>query len=299
MDDVRQAGGPALAPVAIRPTDAGDDVARFGDIHAPHADSPRRRRSFVAVLDERVVGVTTGLASDRHPSHYRVTGTVDDDVAGRGIGTLLLDALTEALPDRPLLVMVPNDVARSRAFLAARGFVRVMRGWSGRINPDHALIVEALPDGFRIEPRDSLDEQLVELYDALYDECHWWIAPSLHPPGEPAWIELAGPLVPGSVSVALDPFDRPIGITSLHTGPFAEAGAGDVFMPPTAILEGGRRAEGRTLMAHLVSATLDTARRMGMSRVVVEVDDSNVELARVLGPLAAEAVTTVEAWANG
>jgi GNAT superfamily N-acetyltransferase len=299
MVDVRQPAGDALVAVVVRPTQAGDDVTRFGDIHAPHADAPRIRRSFVAVLGGRIVGVSTGVASVRHPSHYRVTGSVDDDVAGQGIGTLLLDAMAEALADRPLLAMVPSDVARSRSFLAARGFVRVMRGWTGRINPDHALITEALPDGFRIEHRDALDEELVDLYDRLYDECHWWIAPSLHPHDEPPWIELAGPLVPESVSVAFDPFDRPIGVASLHTGQFADAGEGDVFMPPTAILHGGRRAEGRTIMAHLVAATLDSARRMGMSRVVVEVDDANVELARVLGPLAAELVTTIEAWANG
>jgi hypothetical protein len=52
-------------------------------------------------------------------------------------------------------------------------------------------------------------------------------------------------------------------------------------------------------MAHLLGATLDTARRMEFQRVVVEVDDAHVELGRVLGSVAAEGVTTTEAWANG
>jgi GNAT superfamily N-acetyltransferase len=299
MDDARRSARGAADSVVVRATEAGDDVARFGPLHAPPTDEPRRRRSFVAVLRGQVVGVTTGSESVRHPSHYHVTGAVDDAHVGGGIGSRLLDALAAALADRPLLVVVPNDLARSRAFLAARGFTLVSRSWTGRINPDHALTAEAVPDGFRIEARDTLDGELVALYEALYDECHWWIAPCVHPVGEPSWIQLAGPLVPGTVTVALDPFDRPVGVASLHTGAYADAGGGEVFMPPTAIRHGGRRREGRTLMAHLLGVTLDTARRMGIQRVVVEVDDAHVELGRVLGSVAAEGVTTTEAWANG
>lgn len=291
--------------IEIRPTESGDAIERFGPLHGLDEDAPRPRRSFVAVAEGQLVGCATASGSIRHPSRHLLDCVIDEPYRRRMIGSRLLDALTEALPG-PKLARLDAPTRAARAFLHSRGFVPANRSWSGRINPDNELQLGPLPAGYRIEPRTRLEPSLVDLYERIYAECHWW-APPARDPETPAWIELAGPPIAGGIHVVLDPWDEPVGVTSLHEVPRPDgdddADSDDAprtaFLPPTAIINGGRRRWSRDLMGHLVAAAFDAAKRAAYDRVVVEVEDPYVELAFVLEPITLEDVSVVEFWVDG
>lgn len=90
-----------------------------------------RVRFLVAVKDGAVVGAVIG---DKHQGVSRVVSIcVDPDCRRTGIGSSLLMAIEQALPEGPMILMVEHTNASARALYLAHGYqqVSVQRNYYG------------------------------------------------------------------------------------------------------------------------------------------------------------------------
>lgn len=283
--------------VNLRPTTAADGPAVDGllervlgavsrplglyrPLHGPAADQPRLRRSFVVVDGDDLVGVGSAIASTRHPGRHQVAVHVVRPRRRRGIGRELLEALAAAMAEAghpaSWMVSVLETDATSRAVLDHLRWSTLVTSRAGTLEVEASSRRGTPPPGVGIAARDGLDEDLVELYEDLYDQYHRWARPYVRRAEGRAWASFLGDPLPGSVHVALVD-DRPVSVVSLHGDPACP------LLAPTGVLEGV--PEGRRIMAALVAAVLDAAREVGITEMEWEADDTYAELWSALRPL--------------
>jgi hypothetical protein len=283
----------ALAP--HEPAHAGA-VRRLdpGGAHQPGADEPRLRRSLVALDgDGTVVGVATATASARHPVHHHVVVDVDPSVAGGPVGGLLLDGLAADVAGagfhrRWMAVCDTGDRARV-AFLEAHGFRRVVTSRTGVLPVAAVASVPPapVPDSVTVEPA-AWSDDVVALYEDLYDESHWWTPYVRFARGVP-WASFLGEPVPGTVVVARDRLDRPVSVASVHERD------GRLFLAPTLVRHGARRPDAAAVLAALVDRSVAA---VDAAQVVWEVDDTAPELGVALARFPVEVEREIAAWAT-
>lgn len=275
-----------------------DELDRYRALHGPPVDEPRQRRSIVADDGGVVVGVASGMTSARHPRRNQLAVHVHPEWRRRGIAGELVTHLGRAMEDagsrRPWQVTLSTDDDAGRGFLLARGFLPLVRSRAGRLDVGSASPRPGpMPAGYRVRPA-ALDEEVVDVYERLYDECHWWAGGYVRYARGRPWISFVGDPLPGATFVAVDPFGEPVGALGLHARPEP----GDAMLAVGGVLGGPRRPGAEAVTGHLLAAVLDAARRQGVRTVLWEADDPNVELWAVLRRLDVRVTGEVEAWAE-
>ena len=96
------------------------------------------------------------------------------------------------------------------------------------------------------------NDELVTLYEVLYDQLHPWAQPYVRFARGQPWISFAGDVLPGSVVVARDPSGTAVGVVSLHGDPTCP------LLAPTGVVAGTPR--GRAVVTALVSAAVEWER---------------------------------------
>jgi GNAT superfamily N-acetyltransferase len=279
-------------PSEIRPIRASDDVTRFGPMHGPDTDSPRRSRSFVAIVDGAIVGVVTELRSVRHPDVAQAMGSVDRAFRRRGIGTALLRAIEQAT-SVPLMFMTEDPDPLGPTFLAARGYTVANESWTGRFDVRvalDALGLAAAPAGVTIEAT-IMTRDLADLFDLVYAERHRWAGRYTPPAGTP-WITFAGLIAPPTLHVAaLD--GEPIAAVCVTTGVFSEGADG--FVPPTGVV-GGAIGDPTAVMRALLRRALVAAAAVGFDTLNLEHDTPYTEFGVIMRDVPAEPVNHRSIW---
>jgi GNAT superfamily N-acetyltransferase len=284
--------------VNVRPATAGDGTAvehlleqvlgpvsrplgLYRSVHGPPQDEPRVRRSFLAEDDGQLVGVGSCMTSGRHPGRNQVAVHVVRSRRRRGIGGALLGALEAAMVEAghpaPWMVSVLDTDGTSRAVLDHVGWALLATSRSGTVDVVASMRRADEPPGVRVEARDDLDDDLVDLYEALYDQYHEWAQPYVRYAGGRSWASFLGEALPGTVHVAIDGSGRAVGVASLHGDP------GCPLLAPTGVLAGV--GDGRRIVAALVQAVLSAAAEAGVDEVEWEADDAYGDLWAALRPL--------------
>jgi GNAT superfamily N-acetyltransferase len=290
----------------IRPMLASDETAvaglvsddRSADLHGPLNGEPRPRRSLVALIDGSIVGVATSLRSARHPARLELAVHVRPDWRRRGVATHLLIQLRTA-GGQPLQAVIEADNEAGRAFLLARGFGFVVSSRSGRFDVVGAHVeTEPLPVGYRIVAAE-IDDSVVDLYERLYDEAHWWTNGYVRYARGVPWFSFVGPPVLGTTFVALDGFGALVAVLGLSNEDLSTSGERSAFLVPGGVLHGARRSGAVPITATLASHVVDAARRVGITTIRWEEDDPYVELRTVLQRLPIHVEERLEVYADG
>lgn len=255
-------------------------LSLYQPLHGPPVDEPRLRRSFVAVDAGAVVGVASALTSRRHPGRNQVAVHVDRTHRRQGIGRALLarlrQAMAEAGHDKPWQVQVLDTDSVSIGVLEHAGWKLLTTSRAGTLDVAASQGRRRPPPGIRIEARPDLDDDLVELYESIYDAHHPWAQPYVRRAAGTPWVAFLGEVLPGSVHVAVDDADRPLAVASLHGDPACP------LLAPTGVLPG--TADGRRIVAALLTAVLRWARAAAIDELEWETDDDYGDLWLALRP---------------
>lgn len=255
-------------------------LSLYQPLHGPPVDAPRLRRSFVALDGDDLIGVGSALASNRHPGRNQVAVHVHRSHRRRGVGRALLGALDEAMAAaghaRPWQVAVLDTDSTSLAVLHHLGWPLLTTSRSGTLDVTASTGRREAPSGIRIEQRPGLDDELVDLYEELYDAHHAWAQPYVRNAGGVPWIAFLGEPLDGSVHVAVDRQGRAVSVASLHGDPTCP------LLAPTGVLPGG--PAGHDVVAALVTAVLRFAQAAGIRELEWEADDAYEHLWLALRP---------------
>jgi GNAT superfamily N-acetyltransferase len=293
----------------IRPVTSADEAAvgdlvagdRRAPLFGPDAEEPRLRRGVVAEDRGDIAGVAVGLTSARHPARNELAVYVHPSRRRQGVATTLLNHLStvmsDAGPPRPWDALIDAANQDGRAFLEARGFHLVVSSRSGGLDLTRLrLPADPLPRGHRIEPAESSDPAIVDPYESLDDENHWWTNGYVRYARGRSRLSFVGEPVPGTTFAAFDVFGAPIAVLGL-AGEDPERRT--AFLVPGGALHGARRLGADTIVAHLLHRVVSAAVDRGLASVTWEADDTHVELRAVLESLPIEITERLEVFADG